>query len=233
MENTKSPYWQGVRAGLPFIVILAPFGVLFGVVATEAGLNLFEAVTMSALTIAGASQFTAIQLLQDGVPTLIVIAAALTVNLRLAMYSASLVPHLGQASLPMRALVAYCLVDQNAAGGAAVFEAHPHWTLRQRLAFYFGMSSPLIPNWIVFTVVGALVGERIPEALALDFAIPITFIALVAPMLRTGAHRVAAISAIAASLMLTWMPYSLGIIAAGAVGMVVGAEVERRTEGWA
>ncbi|QIE46896.1 branched-chain amino acid ABC transporter permease [Pseudohalocynthiibacter aestuariivivens] len=228
MQSTKSPYWQGVRAGLPFILILAPFGTLFGVVAAESGLNLFEALVMSVLTIAGASQFTALQLLNEQVPTLIVILAALTVNLRLAMYSAALTPHLGQASPWMRASVAYCIVDQTSACSIAAYEENPDWTLRQRLAFFWGVATPIMPNWMVFTCVGALVGEAIPEEAALDFAIPITFIALVVPMMRTGAHRAAALAGIVASLMLTWLPYSLGIIVAGMIGMMVGAEVERR-----
>ncbi|RKF14633.1 branched-chain amino acid ABC transporter permease [Roseovarius spongiae] len=228
MQTTNSPYWQGVRAGLPFIVILAPFGLLFGVVAAEAGLSMFEAVFMSAITVAGAAQFTAVQLLSEQAPTVIVIAAALTVNLRLAMYSAALTPYLGQASAPMRALIAYCVVDQTYACSVAAYETHAHWTLRDRIAFYFGVSTPLMPNWIVFTFIGALVGEAIPDALALDFAIPITFIALVMPMMRTGAHRAAALAGIVASLSLTWLPYSLGIIVAGVIGMIVGAEVERR-----
>ncbi|WP_272008055.1 AzlC family ABC transporter permease [Roseovarius sp. ZX-A-9] len=230
MQSTKSPYRQGIAAGLPFIIILAPFGVLFGVVATEAGLDIVEALVMSTLALAGAAQFTALQLLTEHVPTVIVVAAALTVNLRLAMYSAALTPHLGSASLPVRLAVAYCVVDQTYACSVSAFEENPHWTLRQRLAFYFGAATPIMPNWIVFTGVGALVGEAIPPELALDFAVPITFIALVVPMMRTGAHRAAALTGIVASLLLTWLPYSLGIIVSGMIGMAVGAEIERRIE---
>ncbi|MDX1784548.1 MAG: AzlC family ABC transporter permease [Roseovarius sp.] len=230
MQSTKSPYRQGIAAGLPFIIILAPFGVLFGVVATEAGLDIVEALVMSTLALAGAAQFTALQLLTEHVPTVIVVAAALTVNLRLAMYSAALTPHLGSASLPVRLAVAYCVVDQTYTCSVSAFEENPHWTLRQRLAFYFGAATPIMPNWIVFTGVGALVGEAIPPELALDFAVPITFIALVVPMMRTGAHRAAALTGIVASLLLTWLPYSLGIIVSGMIGMAVGAEIERRIE---
>lgn len=227
-ETIKSAYWQGVREGSPFILILVPFGTLFGVVASEAGLDLTQAMVMSLLVVAGAAQFTAVQLMSEHVPTLIVVAAALTVNLRMAMYSASLTPHLGQASLPMRLLVAYFMVDQSYACSLAAYERNPGWSMGRRLAFFFGVATPIAPNWLIFTLVGALVGASMPDALALDFAVPITFIALVTPMLRTGAHRAAALSAVAASLMLAWLPYSLGVIVAGLIGMLVGAEVERR-----
>ncbi len=228
MQSIKSIYWQGMRAGAPFILILVPFSTLFGVIATEAGLNVTEALVMSALVVAGAAQFTAVQLMTEQVPVLIVLAAALTVNLRMAMYSAALTPYLGQLSLPKRALAAYFTVDQTYACSVAAYEAHPEWDLSRKLGYFLGVATPIMPCWLGFTVVGALLGGSIPDSMALDFAIPITFIAIVTPMLRTGAHRAAALAGIAASLCLTWLPYSLGVIFAGFIGMAVGAEIERR-----
>jgi Predicted branched-chain amino acid permease (azaleucine resistance) len=101
-----SSYWRGVRHGAPFLLVIAPFGALFGVVGTEAGLNLAQVMGFSVIVIAGAAQFTAVQLLSENAPTLIVIAAALAVNLRMAMYSAALTPHLGAAPLWQRAIMA-------------------------------------------------------------------------------------------------------------------------------
>ena len=64
-ETTKSIFWQGVRDGAPFVLVIVPFSILFGVVATEAGLNLVEAMAFSVLVIAGAAQFTAVELLMQ------------------------------------------------------------------------------------------------------------------------------------------------------------------------
>ncbi|SEN34330.1 AzlC protein [Roseovarius tolerans] len=105
-QTTKSIYWQGVRDGAPFILVIVPFSLLFGVVATEAGLNILETMSFSVLVIAGAAQFTALQLLGDGAPTLIALVSALAVNLRMAMYSASLTPWIGEATLGQRAIAA-------------------------------------------------------------------------------------------------------------------------------
>ncbi|MCQ0092349.1 AzlC family ABC transporter permease [Roseovarius sp. M141] len=233
-ETTKSTYWQGVRAGAPFILVLVPFALLFGVVATEAGLNLVETLAFSALVVAGAAQFTAVQLLSEHAPTIIVCLTALAVNLRMAMYSASLTPHLGRAPLGKRALVAYLMVDQAYAGAILAYEKNPGWSIAQKLAFYFGAVSPLVPLWLIFTVVGAVVGSAIPPEFALDFAVPITFLAMIAPMLRSTAHVVAALVSIAVSLSLAFIPYSLGLLVAGAAGMIAGAQVElilaRRSE---
>ncbi len=225
-ESTKSTYWQGVGAGAPFILVLVPFALLFGVVATEAGLTLIETFSFSLLVVAGAAQFTAIQLLSEHAPTIIVVVTALAVNLRMAMYSASLTPHLGEARLGVRALVAYCMVDQAYASAILAYEKHPGWSLRQRLAFYFGAVTPLMPLWLIFTVIGALMGERIPPEFALDFAVPITFLAMIAPMLRTAAHVVAALVSITVALVLAFVPYSMGLLVAGLVGMMAGAQVE-------
>jgi len=58
-----SDFWQGFRAGLPFLLVILPFGIVFGVVATEAGLNLSQTMGFSIFVIAGAAQFVAIQLM--------------------------------------------------------------------------------------------------------------------------------------------------------------------------
>jgi len=73
--TTKSAFWAGFRDSAPFVVVAGPFALLFGVLATEAGLNVFEALAFSVVVVAGAAQFTALSLLQDDVPTLIVLAS--------------------------------------------------------------------------------------------------------------------------------------------------------------
>ena len=98
-STPRTAYWRGFRAALPFTIVVGPFGLLFGVVGTEAGLDVAQVMGFTVLVIAGASQFTALQLMQDNAPTLIVIASALAINLRMAMYSASFAPHLGRAPL--------------------------------------------------------------------------------------------------------------------------------------
>ncbi|WP_226627113.1 AzlC family ABC transporter permease [Alloyangia pacifica] len=228
MATEKSDYWQGFQAGLPFLLVIAPFGTLFGVLATEAGLNLFETLTFSVVVIAGAAQFVSLQMLQDHVPALIVLASALAVNLRMAMYSAAITPHMGGLPLWKRALSAYFLVDQTYASAALHFEQHPEKTLGQKFAFFMGTMTPICPPWYLFTLIGAWLGEAVPADFGLDFALPIAFLAMIAPALRTGSHVVAALVATLGTLLLAWMPYNLGVLCAAALGMMAGAETERR-----
>lgn len=227
-ETTKSIFLRGAKDAWPFLLVVGPFALLFGVVATEAGLNLLETMSFSFLVIAGAAQFTAVQLMQEQVPTLIVILSALAVNLRMAMYSASLAPYLGAAPLWQRAFAAYFLVDQAYGLASLRYEQYPDWTVSQRMAYFWGTIAPVCPFWYLFTLIGALIGSSIPESFALDFALPITFLALIVPMLRTLPHVAAALTSITAALLLVGLPYNLGLLVAGVVGMIVGAEVERR-----
>ncbi len=227
-STPKSAFWSGFAAGLPFTFVVSPIGVLFGVLATEAGLDVVETLMFSIMVIAGAAQFTALQLMQDSAPTVIVLASALAVNLRMAMYSAALTPHLGAAPMWKRSIIAYFLVDQSFACSMAEYERQPDMTLGARIAFFAGTVTPVCPLWYVCTLAGALIGTRIPEAYALDFAVPITFLALVTPMLRTMAHVVAALVAIVVALLGAGIPFNLGLIVAGAAGMMAGA----RTELW-
>ena len=224
--TTKSAFWLGFRDGAPFILVVAPFAMLFGVLATEAGMSVVETLVFSVAVIAGAAQFTALQLMTENAPTVIILASALAVNLRMAMYSASLTPYLGAAPLWQRAFIAYFLVDQSYACSVGQFERDPDMSRAARVAYFFGTVAPVCPMWYIFTLVGALVGNQIPPEWALDFAVPIAFLALIVPMLRTAAHVVAALVAIAVAIAVNGMPYNLGLIVAGIAGMMAGAQVE-------
>ena len=223
-------YWQGFRAGAPFVLVVAPFGLLFGVVATEAGFDLMQTMVMTVLVIAGASQFAAVQLLVDGAPVIVAVLTGLAVNMRMAMYSASLAPHLGKAGLWKRALISYFLVDQSYAVSVAEYEQRPARPLGEKIAFFFGSISPIAPNWYLFTLIGALAGKAIPPQYALDFAVPITFIAIVGPSLRSLPHIAAAFVSVLAALSLAWLPYNAGLMLAALLAMMVGAALEKRME---
>jgi predicted branched-subunit amino acid permease len=228
MKSTteKSTFWTGAKDGAPFLLVLAPFSMLFGVVATEAGLSVFEALSFSVVIIAGAAQFAAVQLLVEEAPTLVVILSALAINLRMAMYSASLAPHIGGVSIWKRAIAAYMTVDQNSALALTRFERETTWSPQQKYSYFIGAILPIVPAWYGFTLLGAVVGKAIPPELALDFALPLTFIAMIGPALRTPAHIAAAFVSVVVALLTVSLPYNLGLFIAGILGMMAGAQVE-------
>jgi predicted branched-subunit amino acid permease len=224
----RSEFWRGTRDGLPFMLVIAPFGAVFGVVATEAGLDLAQVMGFSVVVIAGAAQFVAVQLMVEQAPVLIVIATALAVNLRMAMYSASLAPHLGPLPFWKRAFVAYITVDQTYAPAILRYENQPDLSPAVRLAYFLGTATPIIPIWYVATWAGAVLGSTVPADLPIDFAIPITFLALIMPMLRSLAHVGAAFVSIIGTLLFAFLPFNLGLLVAALLAMSVGAEIERQ-----
>ena len=102
----------------------------------------------------------------------------------------------------------------------------PAMSTRDRIAHFFGAAAAICLPWYAASVAGALAGSAIPPALALDFAIPITFIALFAPMLRSLPHVAAAFVSVGASLALVWMPYNLWLLVAAGLAMLTGAGLE-------
>ena len=126
-------------------------------------------------------------------PVVLILLAALIVNLRMAMYSAALVPHLGTAPLWQRVVGSYLLFDQNYAMAMLSFEENPDDSTGRKMAYFVGLAAPVAPSWVAGTWFGAVAGSRIPPEFALDFALPITFLAMIGPMLRTRAHIVAAV----------------------------------------
>ncbi len=226
LRDHPRAFRAGMRAGAPFLLVVFPFGMLFGAVATEAGMDVLETMALTSLVIAGASQFAFVQLISDGAPAAIAVLAALAVNMRMAMYSASLTPHLGRAPRAVRLVAAYFLVDQVYAAAIRRYGDDPAAPLGEKLAYYFGVVAPVCPFWYAATWLGATMGAAIPPEYALDFAVPITFAAICAPMLRGAANIAAAAVAIAAALAFAWIPYSLGLVVAAAFGMAAGYAAE-------
>lgn len=227
-STPKSAYLRGMRDGSPFLFVAVPFALLFGVVATEAGLNVAQVMAFSTVVIAGAAQMTAMQLMVEDTPTMIILATALAVNLRMVMYSASLAPYVGKQPLWKRSLIGYALFDQTYAAAIVEFEKRPDMSQAQRVQYYAGTATPIIPAWIIATYVGAVLGAGIPPEFALDFALPITFLAMLAPMMKTPAHVAAAATSIILTLVFAFIPYNLGLLIAAVAALVVGVQVETR-----
>ncbi|MES9905246.1 MAG: AzlC family ABC transporter permease [Sedimenticola sp.] len=224
--NRESGFWRGAIDALPVQLVIVPFGVIFGAIATQAGLNLSEAMAMSILVLAGAAQIAAVQMLSDQAPVLLVIVTGLFINLRFAMYSASLEPYWRGSPLWKRALAAYLMVDQAYGLSIHRYLENKQEPQAQRIAYYFGIALPTVSFWYMGTALGALLGAAIPPQLSLEFAVPLTFIAITAPMLRGIPSVTAAVVAVTTALVCHSLPYNLGLMVAAFTGMGCGVWVE-------
>lgn len=219
----------GLRAVMPLLLGVAPFGVIYGVVALQSGIPAVAAMAMSTIVFAGSAQFLLAQLVGAGAPILLTAGAVGLINLRHALYSASVAPLLARLPQRWKILLAYLLTDE--AYAAAIPHlladaggrqpANAHWIL-------FGSGAGLWCGWQISTLAGVLVGTRLPADMGLDFALPLTFIAIVVPMISTRALFAAAIAASATAVALAALPYKLGLFLGALAGLAVGSALGRR-----
>jgi predicted branched-subunit amino acid permease len=134
------------------------------------------------------------------------------VNLRHALYSASVAPYLKDLSLKWKGILAYLLTDE--AYAAVITCLRKNEVSECRHWFFLGAGLALWTTWQISTGVGFLFGIIIPSEWPLDFAIPLTFIALLAPNLDEGASAGAALTAGIAAVVLFGLPYHSGILVA-------------------
>ena len=110
--SRRRSFLGGVRAVAPVLVGIVPFGLIAGAAAVRVGLSGLQAVGLSVVVFAGASQLAAIELLGSGARPAVVVATALVINLRMLMYSASIAPYFRETATRWRAGLAYLLTDQ-------------------------------------------------------------------------------------------------------------------------
>jgi 4-azaleucine resistance transporter AzlC len=216
----------GMRAELPILMGVAPFGMIFGAIAVSAGLPPALGLAMSSVIFAGSAQFIAAELIGVGTPLLVLLSTTFIVNLRHLLYSASLAPHTRSLPLRWRMLLAYLLTDEAYAVTIIHYNdkdsppATRHW-------FFLGAGMMLWTTWQLTTAVGIILGARIPPEWSLDFALPLTFIGIIVPTLRDRPHVGAALAAGGVAVAAFALPYQLGLVAAAVVGIAVGMVLER------
>ncbi len=227
MSEQSKQFWAGARAEIPLLIGVIPFGLIYGALAVNAGLSNAEAQLMSSIVFAGSAQFITAQLVHEAAPGLVIVLTIAIVNLRHMLYSASMAPYI--ASLPTRwkAVLSYLLTDEAYAPTILHYEKHgvtpyTHW-------FWLGAGCALWTFWQTSTAVGIFLGAAIPESWSLDFALPLTFIAMLVPVLRGRPAIAAALSAGVVALLAFSLPYKLGLIVAALVGILVGTLLERNS----
>jgi len=219
-------FLSGVKDELPILIGVIPFGMIYGVLALGAGLSPGEAQAMSAIVFAGSAQFMTVQLAGIGAPAILTILTGFVINLRHALYSGSIAPHMRQLNLKWKTLLAYLLTDEAYAVAIIHYQresdnANKHW-------YFLGAGLALWVSWQTSTAVGIFMGAKVPPGWPLDFTLPLTFIALVVPALKNRASILAAIAAGFTSVLAAGLPYKLGLLSAALVGILVGLWSEEK-----
>jgi 4-azaleucine resistance transporter AzlC len=221
-------FLRGLRAELPLLLGVVPFGMIYGVLALSSGLTPAEAQGMSAIVFAGSAQIVAAQLFAGQAPALVIILTIAIVNLRHALYSASVAPHIQCLPARWKVLLAYLLTDE--AFAVTILHYQRPNQPEPRHFYFFGAGLTLWSSWQLSTALGIFLGTQIPAGWSLDFTLALTFIALVVPALRDRPSVLAALSAgITAVLTYALLPLKLWLAAAALVGIGVGMLAERRS----
>jgi 4-azaleucine resistance transporter AzlC len=226
MAAARSEFYSGVKAELPILVGVVPFGLIYGILALDAGLTALQAQAMSAVVFAGSAQFIMAQLFAIDTPALVIIITAFLVNLRHALYSASLSPYVKQLSQRWKYGLAYLLTDE--AYAVNIIHYRESSEIKHKHFYFLGSGLALWTTWQISTAAGILVGSVIPAALPLDFFIALTFIALVVPILEDKAGLASALAAGTISVFAFQLPFRLGLVMAELVGIAVGMLVEEK-----
>ena len=214
----------GLRDIAPILLGLIPFGLITGVSGAAAGIDAVDMIVMSAVVYAGASQLAAVALMSGGAAPWVVLLTVGLINLRFLMYSASLAPWVQRFAPVSRGLVAYLLVDHTYA--LSVIRYAKEGESFSRRDYYLAMGVVVWLQWVVMTALGAVLGAQLPPALHLDFAVPLSFLALLVPLVTTRPALAAAVTGAALALILAPLPYSLGLVIATVIGVAAGTLTE-------
>ncbi len=221
---------EGFAEMLPACVGLIPFGLVCGVGAAAAGANWLGAIGMSTIIFSGAAQILAAQLLAAGAPLAVIILTCFVLGLRFLMYSAAMAPYVKPLSPRWQKAIAFLLTDQ--AFAASIRRFHAEATPHAAATHFLGAGAALWSFWQVTNVVGFFAGNLIPASWSLEFAVPLCFLALLAPLLRNAPNVVAATTAGVAVLALAGLPMRTNLIVAGVLGIVAGTLADFARERW-
>ncbi|MBT7074649.1 MAG: AzlC family ABC transporter permease [Anaerolineae bacterium] len=226
MQKAHKALLKGIKDELPILVGVIPFGMIYGILALSAGLSKVEAQAMSVIIFAGSAQFMLVQLVGVGTPALVIIITSFIINLRHALYSASVSPHLKKLSATWKIGLAYLLTDEAYAVAITHYKKeeeknYTHW-------YFLGAGLALWSSWQISTAIGVFLGAQIPPSWSLDFTLALTFIALVVPTLKDRPSILTALSAGITALLTADLPYKLNLIVAAIVGIAVGVWSESK-----
>jgi branched chain amino acid efflux pump len=216
------PEWRAALADItPAMVAGMPFAALCGALAIAKGLSPAEVFAMSLVVFAGGAQFAAIEIWSFPVPVFALVVSTSLINVRHVLMGASLRPKLHALSAPQRLLGCFTLADENwalAERRAAVRALSPTYFLVMGVAFW--------ANWVVWSLVGALLGPVLgdPKRLGADFAFTAIFIALIVS-LRTGPRSgvVVAASALTAAFVRGLIGSPWHVLSGAMAGIVAAA----------
>lgn len=214
----------GAKAMGPVLLGIAPFGLVSGVAAVNAGMDPHQAIGMSLLIFAGTSQLAAIDLIAQHASAPIIVLTVAVINVRMVMYSASMAPYLRDLSVQWRSLLSYLLTDHVYALAIAAIEDDDRSVSVKW--YVLGLGAAIWTAWQMSTVAGIVLGATVPSQWELEFVVPLTFLAILIPELKDSINGIVAAVSGAVAVLGGAFPMNLSLITAAVTGVVVGTVLE-------
>jgi len=214
-----------MRLFLPVAVSIAAYGLVWGVLAGQAGLSVLEVALMSGLVYAGSSQFVALDLWSPrALPVASIIIATAVINLRMLLMTATLRP-LFAGTPRWRATLSMFLVSDEVWAMTMAQSAKGAGST----AFMLGAGALAWLAWTGSTLIGRVLGAVIvdPSTYGLDFAFSAVFLALLFSLWRGRGDLVPwVVGALLAILTAHYVPGQWYVIVGGLGGSLAGALAE-------
>ncbi|WP_320199391.1 AzlC family ABC transporter permease [Agrobacterium sp. rho-13.3] len=224
----SAEFTAGLKAAAPLLVAMVPIGVVFGAVAVAKGLSPLEACLMSLLVFAGGAQFVAMDLWTHPASWTALGFAALLVNLRHVLMSASIAGKMQGFKEWQKFAAMPVLTDESwALSEFRVMRAH------LTPAFFAAAALSIYALWNVSTLAGALLGSVMGDTavIGLDFAFPAVFIVLLMGFWKGSETGLVLLASATASYLTHTYIAGAWYIAAGALaGLLVAAFGRQKTE---
>ena len=210
---------KGIVQELPIQIGVFPFGIIYGVMAIESGLTMMQAFLMSSIIFAGASQIAFAKLYLFVSPTSL-LTSITAINLRHFLYGVSMNEYLKNLTLKWRVIFSYLLTDEAYAVSIKYFQNNS----KSKYFYYhlLGSGLTLFFTWQVSTLIGIFFGGTIPSYLNLEFIIPLSFVAIIIPMLKKKYDILACLSSGISGIILYKLDIELWIIFSAFCGIFAG-----------
>lgn len=207
--NSESRLRCVLMLAWPVMLSYAAVGLACGVLEAKAGMAPWMAFVLSATYVSGGGQFMMSNLWIAGVPMPSIAASVAAISARFALYSASLAPHLSDASGRLSFCVSATLTEEAFGISLGKLVSDSSWTAVHALM----LNVALLLTWAVSCAAGAAIGAAvdIPTAIA-AFAMTSLFVFL---LVCQPFSRGAVIAALAAAATVAVCKY------AGAAGVAV------------
>jgi 4-azaleucine resistance transporter AzlC len=223
----RSEFFAGVRHTFPLVVGAIPFAVIFGALSDSSGISPAGTMGLSLFVFAGSAQFIGVSLWSGGAAGWVIIFTTFIVNLRHALYSATLAPHMKH--LPQRWLLplGFWLTDETFVVVVQRYNHDDHSPFKHW--YHLGSSVFMYVNWVIWTLIGLVAGQTIPDLQnwGLDFALYVTFIGMLIPLIKNRPLLVSAVVAGLSAVLFHSLPNQMGLIVAALLGVAAGVIAER------